>query len=77
MAPLGRAVIGGLAAATVMTLLVLPSLFAIVQGKADTRSVSLDPEDPDSLYHKKLELRDGEDRRGHDASHDNQPEVVR
>jgi multidrug efflux pump subunit AcrB len=31
-APLGRAVIGGLLAATVTTLLVLPSLFAIVQG---------------------------------------------
>jgi multidrug efflux pump subunit AcrB len=49
-APLGRAVIGGLAAATVATLLVLPSVFALVQGKR-TRSVSLDPDDPDSLYY--------------------------
>jgi multidrug efflux pump subunit AcrB len=67
MAPLGRAVIGGLAAATVMTLVILPSLFAIVQGGACTRSVSLDPEDRDSAYHQKLELRDGADQRKHDA----------
>ena len=31
-APLGRAVIGGLAAATVATLVVLPSLYAIAAG---------------------------------------------
>jgi multidrug efflux pump subunit AcrB len=54
-APLGRAVIGGLAAATVMTLLVLPSLFAIVQSRAVTRSASLDPEDPESVHYKKLD----------------------
>ena len=33
-APLGRAVIGGLALATVATLLVLPAVFALVQGPA-------------------------------------------
>ena len=33
-APLGRAVIGGLAAATVATLIVLPSVFALVQSRA-------------------------------------------
>jgi multidrug efflux pump subunit AcrB len=49
-APLGRAVIGGLLAATVTTLFVLPSIFALVQGWAGRRSVSLDPDDPDSLY---------------------------
>jgi multidrug efflux pump subunit AcrB len=49
-APLGRAVIGGLAAATVATLIVLPSVFAIVQRRATTRSASLDPEDPQSSY---------------------------
>jgi multidrug efflux pump subunit AcrB len=49
-APLGRAVIGGLLAATVTTLLVLPAIFAVVQGRAGTRSVSLDPDDPDSPY---------------------------
>jgi multidrug efflux pump subunit AcrB len=50
VAPLGRAVIGGLLAATATTLFVLPSLFAIVQTGAGTRSVSLDPDDPDSPH---------------------------
>ena len=45
-APLGRAVVGGLSAATVATLLVLPSLFAIIQARAHRRPVSLDPDDP-------------------------------
>jgi multidrug efflux pump subunit AcrB len=45
-APLGRSVIGGLAAATVVTLLVLPALFALVQARAHRRSASLDPDDP-------------------------------
>ena len=45
-APLGRAVVGGLAAATFATLIVLPSVFAILRGSASTRSVSLDPDDP-------------------------------
>jgi multidrug efflux pump subunit AcrB len=44
--PLGRAVIGGLLAATVATLFVLPAVFAILQGRAHRRPVSLDPEDP-------------------------------
>jgi len=44
-APLGRAVVGGLFAATLATLLVLPSVFAIVQARAHRRSVSLDPDD--------------------------------
>jgi multidrug efflux pump subunit AcrB len=50
VAPLGRAVIGGLGAATLATLLVLPSVFTLVQGKSSTASVSLDPEDPESRY---------------------------
>jgi len=45
-APLGRAVIGGLAAATVATLLVLPWVFAIVRVRSSTKSRSLDPDDP-------------------------------
>jgi multidrug efflux pump subunit AcrB len=50
-APLGRAVIGGLAAATMATLFLLPSIFAVMQGSATTRSASLDPDDPQSsLY---------------------------
>ena len=43
-APLGRAVIGGLALATVATLLVLPAIFELLSRKARTR-VSLLPED--------------------------------
>jgi Cu/Ag efflux pump CusA len=49
-APLGRAVIGGLCGATIATLLVLPSIFAIVQGKTSRKSASLDPDDPDSPF---------------------------
>lgn len=45
-APLGRAVIGGLAAATIATLIVLPSVFAVLRGRASTHSASLDPDDP-------------------------------
>jgi len=45
IAALGRAVVGGLAAATVATLLVLPSVFAIVQARSHRRTVSLDPRD--------------------------------
>ncbi len=47
-APLGRAVIGGLVAATLATLLVLPAVFALVQGRAGRESASLDPDDPES-----------------------------
>jgi multidrug efflux pump subunit AcrB len=50
VAPLGRAVIGGLLAATLATLVVLPSVFAVVQGKSSTASVSLDPSDPESRF---------------------------
>src|SRR5213078_5046753 len=47
-APLGRAVVGGLAVATLATLLILPSVFAIVQARAHRRSASVDPDDPSS-----------------------------
>jgi multidrug efflux pump subunit AcrB len=50
-APLGRAVIGGLAAATLTTLFVLPSIFALMMGWWNFRSVSLDPEDPESAHY--------------------------
>jgi hypothetical protein len=46
-------VIGGLSAATVATLLVLPAVFAFVQRRAGTQSASLDPEDPQSVYYSK------------------------
>jgi multidrug efflux pump subunit AcrB len=49
-APLGRAVIGGLVAATIATLLVLPTVFALIQGYASRRSASLDPFDPASAH---------------------------
>jgi len=45
-APLGRAVIGGLLVATAATLLVLPTVFAIVQRHASLDSPTLDPDDP-------------------------------
>jgi multidrug efflux pump subunit AcrB len=44
-APLGRAVIGGLAAATLATLGVLPSVFAILQSGRPMGSGSLEPEE--------------------------------
>lgn len=49
-APLARAVIGGLFAATFATLLILPCFFVVVQGQSGTRSVSLDPDDPQSPH---------------------------
>ena len=50
MAPLGRAVVGGLVMATLATLFVLPAFFALLAGNR-TRSVSLDPDDPESPLH--------------------------
>jgi multidrug efflux pump subunit AcrB len=50
-APLARAVIGGLVASTLATLLVLPSVFAVVQGRSSPASASLDPADSESRYH--------------------------
>jgi multidrug efflux pump subunit AcrB len=47
-APLGRAVIGGLLFATLATLLILPTVFGLVQRRASLASVSLDPDDPTS-----------------------------
>ena len=49
-APLGRAVIGGLIAATLTNLTALPFVFAILQQRAATASSSLDPNDPESRY---------------------------
>jgi multidrug efflux pump subunit AcrB len=50
-APLGRAVIGGLIVSTFTTLTVLPSLYAILQGRASVTSPSLNPMDPGSRYY--------------------------
>jgi multidrug efflux pump subunit AcrB len=49
-APLGRAVIGGLVAATLATLFVLPAVFALVQSRAGTASLSLNPDHPESRF---------------------------
>ena len=49
-APLGRAVIGGLVAATLATLIVLPSVYSLVQQSASHTSPSLDPDDPESAF---------------------------
>jgi len=53
-APLGRAVVGGLALATLATLFVLPSFFAILTTRK-VRSPSLDPHDSASEHYLKSE----------------------
>ncbi len=50
-APLGLAVIGGLVMSTFATLLVLPSIFAIVIGPRVARSPSVYPDDPESAHY--------------------------
>ena len=50
-APLGRAVIGGLVMSTFATLLVLPSIFALVIGRKEPRSPSLYPGNPESAHY--------------------------
>ncbi len=50
-APLGRAVIGGLLVSTFATLTILPSIYAVLQGRASTASPSLNPKDPASRYY--------------------------
>ena len=52
-APLGRAVIGGMALATFATLLVLPAVFTLLLGRAksSSKSPSLDPDDPESSHY--------------------------
>jgi multidrug efflux pump subunit AcrB len=50
-APLGRAVIGGLILSTFATLTILPSIYAVLQGKAAVESPSLNPMDPTSRYY--------------------------
>jgi hypothetical protein len=50
-APLGLAVIGGLVMSTFATLLVLPSVFAVVIGSKVATSPSMYPDDPDSAQY--------------------------
>jgi len=51
VSPLGRAVIGGLLFSTFAVLVILPMIFAWVQGNATIQSVSLDPEDEESKFY--------------------------
>ncbi len=55
-APLGRAVIGGMAFATFATLLVLPAVFSLLMGRATNQSPSLDPDDPASTHYDPIHL---------------------
>ena len=50
MAPLGRAVLGGVLCSTFSTLLFLPLVFVLVQQSQTTASVSLDPDDEESKH---------------------------
>ncbi|HXA49754.1 MAG TPA: efflux RND transporter permease subunit, partial [Candidatus Acidoferrum sp.] len=50
-APLARAVIGGLIVSTFTTLIVLPSLYAVLQRNVGSASPSLNPMDPASRYY--------------------------
>jgi multidrug efflux pump subunit AcrB len=52
-APLGRAVIGGLVAATFATLIVLPSVYTLLQRRAGAVSPSLDPDDPQGRFYER------------------------
>jgi hypothetical protein len=50
-AALGRAVIGGLLAATFTTLTVLPAIYVVLQSRSRVDSPSLNPSDPGSRYY--------------------------
>ncbi len=50
VAPLGRAVVGGLVASTLATLTLLPAVFALLMAGASTVSASLSPTDPESPH---------------------------
>lgn len=50
-APLARAVLGGLLASTLATLILVPAVFAWLQNSASTASVSLDPNDLHSTHY--------------------------
>jgi multidrug efflux pump subunit AcrB len=56
-APLAIAVIGGLTASTMTTLLVIPSVFAIVERKSAVHSPSIDPDDPASRHYDGVPLQ--------------------
>lgn len=51
VSPLGRAVIGGLLFSTFAVLVILPLIFAWIQEKSSTQSISLDPQDEESKHY--------------------------
>lgn len=55
VAPLGRAVIGGLVAATCSSLLILPAVYAWFEYRGSISSPSLDPDDPASIHYDPIE----------------------
>ncbi|MGP0062012.1 MAG: efflux RND transporter permease subunit [Isosphaeraceae bacterium] len=67
-APLGLAVIGGLVMSTFATLLVVPSIFAVVMGKKVAISPSIYPDDPESSYYDPDVYAD-RSHAGHGADH--------
>ncbi|HEX7448526.1 MAG TPA: efflux RND transporter permease subunit [Pirellulales bacterium] len=68
-APLGLAVIGGLVMSTFATLLVLPSIFAMVIGGKVHRSPSIYPDDPESAYYDPHVFDHAEHSDGHHQDH--------
>jgi multidrug efflux pump subunit AcrB len=73
-APLGRAVIGGLVVSTFVTLLIVPSVFALLMGRSTPRSPSLHPDDPDSSHYAPDGREPEAPHRDPTASHPGRPE---
>ena len=67
-APLGLAVIGGLVMSTFATLLVLPSIFAVVIGRKVFYSPSIYPDDRESTHYDPTVYSE-EGHAGHDGGH--------
>ena len=72
-APLGRAVIGGLLMSTFATLLVLPSVFALVIGRRVAKSPSIYPDDPASAHFDPAVFVDESPVEEHAETHDGEP----
>jgi multidrug efflux pump subunit AcrB len=66
-APLGRAVMGGMAVGTIAALFILPAVFTLLMAKVSTDSASLDPDDPASRHYHE----DGAPAGGHHAANGN------
>jgi len=75
-APLGRAVMGGLAMGTLATLFILPSIFAMMMRRAGRESASLDPDDPESSHHAVDEGRKVEIATGRRTATDSEEQIV-